>query len=113
MKKFVLGIDSTGFKLTNASNKGLYVYNFGDTAKLTPLAKRYTLGHTFVPSGIYARGLRYHRSASILCLLAKERVMDTVYYKQNPLFEAAKMFAKYEGIIPFPETNNAVRAAID
>lgn len=113
MKKLVLDIYSTGFKLTNASNKGLYVYNFGDTAKLTPLAKRYTLGHTFVPSDIHARGLRYHRSASILCLLVKERVMDAVYYKQNPLFEAAKMFARYEGIIPAPEINHAVRAAID
>ena len=56
MKKLVLGIDSTGFKLTNAITKGLYVYNFGDTARLTPLAKMYTLGHAFVPSDIHAGG---------------------------------------------------------
>jgi len=40
--------------------KGRYVYDFGDTAGTTPMMKMYTLGHSFVPSGIHAGGLRYH-----------------------------------------------------
>ena len=30
--------------------KGKYVYDFGDTAGLTPMVKMHTLGHTFVPA---------------------------------------------------------------
>ncbi|MFX0163071.1 MAG: TrpB-like pyridoxal phosphate-dependent enzyme [Candidatus Hodarchaeota archaeon] len=93
--------------------RGLYEYDFGDTAKLTPLVKMYTLGHTFVPDGIHAGGLRYHGDAPLLSLLVKEKIMDAIAYHQNPVFEAAKMFAMSEGIITAPETSHAVRAAID
>ncbi|MFH1743986.1 MAG: TrpB-like pyridoxal phosphate-dependent enzyme, partial [bacterium] len=49
--------------------KGVYAYDFGDTAHLTPLLRQYTLGHTFIPPGIHAGGLRYHGDAQSLCLL--------------------------------------------
>jgi len=39
--------------------KGLYAYDFGNTAHLTPLLKMHTLGSTFVPEGIHTGGLRY------------------------------------------------------
>src|SRR5215210_604315 len=40
--------------------KGVYAYDFGDTAGLTPLMPMYTLGHDFVPPPVHAGGLRYH-----------------------------------------------------
>jgi tryptophan synthase beta chain len=93
--------------------KGLYAYDFGDTAKLTPLVKMYTLGHTFVPEGIHAGGLRYHGTAPIIAHLAKLGIMEAKAYKQNAVFEAALQFARTEGFIPAPETSHAIRAAID
>jgi tryptophan synthase beta chain len=33
---------------------GPFCYDYGDTAKLTPLLKMYTLGHSFIPPGIHA-----------------------------------------------------------
>ena len=93
--------------------RGIYAYDYGDTAKLTPLLMQYTLGHDFVPSGIHAGGLRYHGVSSQLALLVKTGVMRAVAYKQNPVFEAALTFAKAEGIIPAPESSHAIRGAID
>ena len=93
--------------------KGQYLYDFGDTAGLTPLVKMYTLGHTFVPAGIHAGGLRYHGDAPSLCLLYHEGVVEAVAYPQTPVFEAAMTFARTEGLIVAPESAHAVRAAID
>jgi tryptophan synthase beta chain len=93
--------------------KGAYTYDFGDTAGLTPLIMMYTLGHSFVPSGIHAGGLRYHGDAPLLCLLVHEKVIEARAYAQNPVFEAARLFAETEGIIPAPETAHAVKAAVD
>ena len=73
----------------------------------------YTLGHTFVPSGIHAGGLRYHGDAPLLCQLVHEKVIEARAYAQNPVFEAARLFAVTEGIIPAPETAHAIRAAVD
>ena len=42
---------------------GNYEYDYGDTAKLTPLLKMLTLGYQFMPPGIHAGGLRYHGAA--------------------------------------------------
>jgi len=39
---------------------GKYAYDFCDTAKITSMAKMYTLGCEFMPSSNYAGGLRYH-----------------------------------------------------
>jgi tryptophan synthase beta chain len=93
--------------------KGAYTYDFGDTAGLTPLIMMYTLGHSFVPSGIHAGGLRYHGDAPLLCQLVHEKVIEARAYPQNPVFEAARVFAETEGIIPAPETAHAIRAAVD
>jgi tryptophan synthase beta chain len=93
--------------------KGPFRYDFGDTAGLTPLIKMYTLGHTFMPSGIHAGGLRYHGMAPIISHLKNLGIIEAVAYPQNPVFEAAMMFAKTEGIVVAPETAHAVRAAID
>jgi len=93
--------------------KGEYRYDFGDTAGLTPLMKMYTLGHTFMPPGIHAGGLRYHAMAPLLCQLYADGYIEARAYAQNPCFEAATLFARTEGIIPAPESSHAIRAAVD
>jgi len=93
--------------------KGIYKYDFGDTACLTPLLKMFTLGHTFMPEPIHAGGLRYHGDAPLLCLLVKEKVIRAVAFQQNEVFEAARLFATTEGILPAPETAHAIKAVID
>lgn len=93
--------------------RGPYAYDFGDTAQTTPLLMMYTLGHDFVPPPVHAGGLRYHGDAPLLCLLVKEGVIEAQAYHQNPIFEAAVLFAQTEGIVPAPETAHAIRAAID
>ncbi len=93
--------------------KGKYEYDFGDTMGLTPMMLMYTLGHTFEPPGIHAGGLRYHGDAPILCNLVKNKVVEARAYTQNPVFEAAVLFARTEGIIPAPETSHAIRGLVD
>jgi len=93
--------------------KGKFRYDFGDTIGMTPLIKMYTLGHDFIPPGIHAGGLRYHGMAPLVSALLDEGLMDAKAYLQIPVFEAAVMFARTEGIIPAPETAHAIRAAID
>lgn len=93
--------------------RGLYAYDFGDTAHLTPLLLQYTLGHQFVPPGIHAGGLRYHGVAQQIALLVREGVMRAVAVHQNPVFQALKMFAVAEGILAAPESGHAIRVAMD
>jgi tryptophan synthase beta chain len=93
--------------------KGRYVYDFGDTAGTTPMMKMYTLGHSFVPSGIHAGGLRYHGDSPIVSALVHEGLVEARAYPQNPTFEAGVMFARAEGIIPAPEVNHAIKATVD
>jgi tryptophan synthase beta chain len=93
--------------------KGKYVYDFGDTAMMTPLIKMYTLGHSFIPAPIHAGGLRYHGMAPIVCYLYDRKMIEAVAVHQNPVFEAAVQFARAEGIIPAPEPAHAIRVAID
>jgi tryptophan synthase beta chain len=93
--------------------KGRYVYDFGDTAGTTPMMKMYTLGHTFVPSGIHAGGLRYHGDSPIVSALVAEGIVEARAYAQNPTFEAGVLFAGAEGIVPAPEVNHAIKATID
>src|SRR5919107_1292459 len=93
--------------------KGRYVYDFGDTAGTTPMMKMYTLGHSFVPSGIHAGGLRYHGDSPIVSALVHEGLVEGRAYPQNPTFEAGVMFARAEGIIPAPEVNHAIKATVD
>src|SRR5829696_1996671 len=93
--------------------KGRYVYDFGDTAGTTPMMKMYTLGHTFVPSGIHAGGLRYHGDSPIVSALVHEGIVEARAYAQNPTFEAGVLFARTEGIVPAPEVNHAIKATVD
>ena len=82
--------------------KGRFAYDFGDTAKMTPLLPMYTLGHDFVPAPVHAGGLRYHGDAPSLSLLVKEGHMEAAAYTQNAVFEAAVTFARSQGIMPAP-----------
>lgn len=93
--------------------KGIYAYDFGDTAMLTPLIKMYTLGHGFVPPGIHAGGLRYHGDAPLVCYLYHHGVIGAKAYHQNEVFEAASLFGKAEGIVVAPEAAHAVKFVID
>ncbi len=93
--------------------RGAYTYDFGDTAATTPLMKMYTLGHTFVPAGIHAGGLRYHAMAPSISHLYHLGIIEARAYHQTAVFDAAVQFARTEGIVPAPESAHAIRAAID
>ena len=93
--------------------KGRYTYDFGDTAGTTPMMKMYTLGHSFVPSGIHAGGLRYHGDSPIVSALVHEGLVEARAYAQNPTFEAGVAFARAEGIVPAPEVTHAIKATMD
>lgn len=93
--------------------KGLYAYDFGDTAHLTPLVKMYTLGSRFVPPGFHAGGLRYHGMAPQISHLTKLGYINPRSYSQLECFAAGVQFACAEGIVPAPEANHAVKATID
>jgi tryptophan synthase beta chain len=93
--------------------RGRYAYDFGDTAGMAPMTRMYTLGHTFLPSGIHAGGLRYHGMSPLVSMLRHKKVLEAVSYRQNEVFEAAVTFARTEGICPAPETAHAIRATID
>ena len=93
--------------------KGLYAYDFGDVAGLTPIMRMFTLGHDFVPPAIHAGGLRYHGASPLVSRLVHDDVVRPISYHQNEVFEAAVTFARTEGIIVAPEAAHAVKAAID
>jgi tryptophan synthase beta chain len=93
--------------------KGRFAYDFGDTAKMTPLLPMYTLGHDFVPAPVHAGGLRYHGDSPSLSLLVKEGYMAAAAYTQNEVFEAALLFAHAQGIVPAPESAHAIRGAVN
>jgi tryptophan synthase beta chain len=93
--------------------RGKYGYDFGDTAHMAPVAMMHTLGHTFVPSGIHAGGLRYHGMAPIVSALADAGIVEAVAVHQNPVFESAVQFARTEGILPAPESAHAIRVTVD
>ena len=93
--------------------KGIYRYDYGDSAGLTPLIKMYTLGHNYIPPPIHAGGLRYHGLAPSLSILLKNRIIEAKSYSQVDIFSAAQLFAKTEGIIPAPESAHAVKAVVE
>ena len=93
--------------------KGIFAYDFGDIAKLTPLLKMYTLGHDFVPPSIHAGGLRYHGASPLGSHLLKHGWLEARAVPQLSCFEAALQFARTEAILPAPESSHAIRAAID
>ncbi|MDR1620057.1 MAG: TrpB-like pyridoxal phosphate-dependent enzyme [Clostridiales bacterium] len=93
--------------------RGKYAYDYCDTGKITPLAKMYTLGCTFTPSGDHAGGLRYHGMSPILSKLYHDGFLEAVSVKQTSVFEAATLFARRETILPAPESAHAIRVAVD
>jgi tryptophan synthase beta chain len=98
---------------TPTLTKGVYTFDYGDTAQMAPIVKMHTLGHDFVPPPIHAGGLRYHGMAPSLCALYDAGYIEARAVSQLSTFEAAVQFARVEGILPAPEPSHAVRAAID
>jgi tryptophan synthase beta chain len=118
MAEKLRGTSSTRFLATEPAacptlTKGRFAYDYGDTAQIAPIVPMYTLGHDFVPAPVHAGGLRYHGDAPSLSLLVREGYMDAVAYTQNQIFEAAKLFATTQGIVPAPEPSHAIKGAID
>jgi tryptophan synthase beta chain len=93
--------------------RGKYLFDYGDMAGSAPVVKMYTLGHTFVPPGIHAGGLRYHGMSPSVSALVNHGDIQPRAVKQLETFEAALQLMRTEGIIPAPESAHAVRVAID
>lgn len=93
-------------------SRGKFEYDFGDTVGLTPLLPMYTLGHDFQPADIHAGGLRYHGAGTIVSQLRKDDLIEVQDVPQLETFEAGKLFANTEGIIPAPESTHAIAVAI-
>ncbi|WP_077531349.1 TrpB-like pyridoxal phosphate-dependent enzyme [Vreelandella utahensis] len=93
--------------------RGQYAYDYGDTAKMTPLTRMHTLGSGFTPPGFHAGGLRYHGMSALVSHARQLGLFEAVAYPQKACFEAGVLFARNEGIVPAPEANHAVRGAID
>jgi tryptophan synthase beta chain len=100
-------------KATPSLTKGEYQFDYGDSARMAPIVKMYTLGHDFVPPPIHAGGLRYHGMAPSICGLYDAGYIQAIAVPQLATFEAAILFSQTEGIIPAPESAHAIRAAID
>ena len=96
-----------------STTRGEYRYDFADTGETTPLIKMLTVGHTFQCPPSHAGGLRYHGKAPSMSMLIEKGFMRSVAYTQNEVMEAGLLLAKTEGIVAAPETNHAVKAAID
>ena len=92
--------------------RGVYAYDFGDTAGMTPLMKMHTLGKDFIPDPIHAGGLRYHGMAPLISHIYELGLMDAVAVPQTECFDAAVLFARTEGIVPAPEPTHAIAMAI-
>ncbi len=93
--------------------RGKFAYDFCDTGRITPMAKMCTLGSQFIPTPDHAGGLRYNGMSPILSQLYQDGILEAVAVKQTSVFEAAQLFAKYETILPAPESAHAIRTAID
>ena len=92
--------------------RGVFRYDFGDTAGMTPLLPMYTLGHDFVPAPIHAGGLRYHGAGVIVSQLLKDKLIEARAHDNLEVFDAGVKFAKAEGIIPAPEATHGIATAI-
>ncbi len=110
------GKDVTAIAVEPAScptlTKGTFAFDYGDTAKLTPIMQMYTLGHDFMPPAVHAGGLRYHGAAPIVSALLNHGVIGAETVDQSDIFKAALVFARTEGIIPAPESCHAIAAVI-
>ena len=93
--------------------RGVYAYDFGDTAGMTPLLKMHTLGHAFIPAPVHAGGLRYHGMSPLLSHMYELGLFEAVAKPQRECFAAAVTFARSEGILPAPEPSHAIAAVVD
>jgi tryptophan synthase beta chain len=93
--------------------RGIYRYDFGDTAQMSPLVKMHTLGHDFIPEPIHAGGLRYHGMSPLVSMLKERGVIEAQAVHQNASFAAGAQFARAEGILPAPEPSHAIKVAVD
>ncbi len=93
--------------------RGEYCYDYCDVGHITPIAKMYTLGSGFMPSPNHAGGLRYHGMSPIVSQLYDEGMIEAKSVDQLSVFNAAKLFSKYETILPAPESSHAIWAAIE
>ena len=93
--------------------RGVYAYDFGDTAGFTPLLKMHTLGHDFVPDPIHAGGLRYHGMSPLLSHMYELGLFEAVAKAQSECFAAGLRFARAEGIVPAPEPTHALASCIE
>jgi len=109
-KTRILAVEPTA---TPSLTRGVYAFDYGDTAKMAPIVKMYTLGHDFIPPPIHAGGLRYHGMAPSLCALYNAGYISAVSVPQLATFEAAIQFTRAEGLLPAPESAHAIRTAID
>jgi tryptophan synthase beta chain len=92
--------------------RGVYAYDFGDTAGLTPLLKMHTLGHNFIPDPIHAGGLRYHGMSPLLSHIYELGLIEAIAVPQQECFAAGVRFARAEGIVPAPEPTHALAATV-
>ncbi len=93
--------------------KGKFMYDFGDSAGMTPLLPMYTLGHDFIPEKIHAGGLRYHGAGILVSQLLKDGLVEAKSKLQRECFEGGVLFARTEGILPAPESTYAIAGALD
>lgn len=89
-----------------------FVYDHGDTAKMTPLLAMFSLGSGFIPAPIHAGGLRYHGMSPLVSQAVIDGLMRPMAIDQIECYKAGITFARTEGIIPAPETTHAIAAAI-
>ncbi len=99
-------------KACPSMTRGEFLYDHGDTAKMTPLMAMYTLGHAYVPAPIHAGGLRYHGMAPLVCQAIVEGLQKPLAIDQIECYEAAMTWAATEGFICAPETSHAIAAVI-
>lgn len=114
----IKGLNNTKFIAVEPAScpsltRGKYVYDFGDTGKMTPLMRMYTLGCGFMPSANHAGGLRFHGMSPAISKLYHDGYIEAVAVEQTKVFDAAVTFAHCEGILPAPESAHAIRTAID
>jgi tryptophan synthase beta chain len=89
-----------------------FVYDHGDTAKMTPLLPMHSLGSGFIPEPIHAGGLRYHGMSPLVSQAAVDGLIRPMAIDQIECYQAGILFARTEGIIPAPETTHAIAATI-
>ncbi len=110
MKTRLLAVEPTA---SPSMTRGEYTFDYGDTARMTPVVKMYTLGHDFIPAPIHAGGLRYHGMAPSISALLDAGYLEAIAVPQLDTFKSALLFARNEGTIPAPESAHAIHAAIN